>query len=376
MPPAASLTRPAGPARPPGFRRPALVPGLVRLRRDATSAQLGVDPPHAVVLVGLAPGHHTLLAALDGGLDRAGLDRLADRAGLAVDDVDDLLGLLEEHGLLLDAGAPIALPPGVSAADRARLAPDLAALVLQHGTDAAARAALRHRHHAWVDVRGAGRVGSAVATLLGSSGVGRVTVADPIPAALADQGPAGLVPLDPGVSRELATRERIRAVAISTRVARRPAPARPDLVVLAPDGGPDAALVTTWSRRSSPHLIAYVRETTGVVGPLVLPGRTGCLLCLDLHRRDRDPGWPVIALQLGRGAAAQACDVALATLVAAQAAMQALAHVDGTETIIRDAALETSLPSGSTRRRSWSPHPGCGCRWAHVADPDQDAPAR
>ncbi|MBA2477754.1 MAG: TOMM precursor leader peptide-binding protein, partial [Sporichthyaceae bacterium] len=126
----------------------------------------------------------------------------------------------------------------------------------------------------------------------------------------------------------------------------------------------------------SPHLLAYVRETTGVVGPLVVPGSTGCLLCLDLHRRDRDPGWPVVALQLGRGAATSACDVGLATLVAAQAALQALAHLDGTETVVRDATLETSLRSGATRRRSWSPHPGCGCRWAHLVDQAPEAAAR
>jgi len=374
-PSAAPLPAPPGSDSCPGLRRPALLPGLVRLRRGATSAQLGVDPPHAVVLVGLAPGHHALLGALDGSLDRAGLDGLAARVGLGPADVDDLLALLAERGLLVDAGRAIALP-GLSHADRVRLAPDLASLVLQHGTDAAARTALRRRRGAWVDVRGAGRVGSAIATLLGAAGVGRVSVADPVPAAVTDQGPAGLVHLETGGSRELATRERVRSVAASTRVVRGAAPARPGLVVLAPADGPDAVLVATWSRRSSPHLLAYVRETTGVVGPLVVPGSTGCLLCLDLHRRDRDPAWPVIAIQLGRGALASACDVTLATLVAAQAAMQVLAYLDGTETIVRDATLETSVRSGTTRRRSWSPHPACGCRWAHVTDQPPEAVAR
>ena len=319
-----------------------------------------------MVLVGLAAGHHALLRSLDGSLDREGLDRLAIRVGLSPGDVAELLGLLAERGLLLDASAPGA-HPGQTDDERARLAPDLVSLALRHGAAAAARAAFHRRSTSWVDVRGAGRVGSAIATLLGAAGVGRVSVADPIPAAPADQSPAGLTRLAAGGSRELATRERVRAVAGSVRVARQAAPASPHLVVLAPDAGPDSALVTTWSRRTIPHLLAFVRETTGVVGPLVVPGQTGCLICLDLHRRDRDPGWPVVASQLGRGSAGSACDVALATLVAAQAAMQVLAYLDGTGTAVQDGTLETSLRTGVTRRRSWSPHPTCGCRWAQAA---------
>lgn len=357
------------------WRRPALVPGLVRLRRDATSVQLGVERPHAVVLVGLAEGHHLVLGSLDGSLDRNGLDELAAGVGLSVEDLDELLDLLADRGLLLDADVP--MPSRDRSEDeQARLGPDLVSLTLRHGAPASARALLQRRQASWIDVRGAGRVGSAVATLLGAAGVGRVSVADPVPAVAADLGPAGLGRLDGGGSREVATRERVRVFAPSVRVARRDAPASPDLVVLAPDAGPDCRLVATWARRSIPHLLAYVRETTGVVGPLVVPGQTGCLVCLDLHRCDRDPGWPAVAVQLGRALATTACDVALATLVAAQAAMQVLAHLDGTETAVRDGTLETSIISGLTRRRSWPPHPTCGCRWADVAGQAPDRPAR
>ena len=328
------------------------------------------------MLLGLATGHHTLLGSLDGSLDRQGLDRLADRVGLRADDVAELLALLGARGLLLDAGAVVA-SAGETDDERARLAPDLVSLALRHGADSTARAVLQRRASSWIDVRGAGRVGSAIATLLGAAGVGRVSVADPVLAAPADQGPAGLGRLDAGGSRELATRERVRAVAASVRVVRQAAPASPSLVVLAPDAGPDSALVATWSRRSTPHLLAFVRETTGVVGPLVVPGQTGCLICLDLHRRDRDPGWPAVAAQLGRVVAGSACDVSLATLVAAQAAMQVLAYVDGSESAVRDGTLETSVGSGITRRRSWLPHPTCGCRWALLVDhtPDPQPPA-
>ena len=47
-----------------------------------------------------------------------------------------------------------------------------------------------------------------------------------------------------------------------------------------------------------PHLPVRVRDGAGLVGPLVLPGVTSCLRCADLHRSDRDAGWPAVAAQL------------------------------------------------------------------------------
>jgi bacteriocin biosynthesis cyclodehydratase domain-containing protein len=354
------------------LRRPALLPGLVQFRRDATTVQLGLEAPRAVVLAGLTPGHHKLLASLDGSRDREDVHRLAARLGLTRQDVSDLLRLLHRHGLVVDADV-VSASEVHSDDERARLAPDLASLALRHGSDATARSVLRRRQRSWVEVRGASRVGSAVATLLAAAGIGRVSVADPLPVGLADVGPTGLLLPDVGGSREVAARERVRTVAPSARATRSTGPATPELVVLAPPTGPDQTLVATWSRRSTPHLLAFVRETTGVVGPLVVPGETCCLFCLDLHRRDLDPGWPVIAAQLGRGPANQACDVGLATLVAAQAALQALAYVDGSDPVVLDGTLETSLSTGLTRRRSWSPHPTCGCRWVPESDRFQPA---
>jgi hypothetical protein len=117
-------------------------------------------------------------------------------------------------------------------------------------------------------------------------------------------------------------------------------------------------------RADIPHLFAGIRETTGIVGPLVVPGRSSCLRCADLHRTDRDPAWPAVAAQLAGAPPVAACDVSLASLVAAQAALQILAHIDGLETPMAEGAtLETRLPGAMTRRRFWPPHPACGCGW-------------
>ena len=124
--------------------------------------------------------------------------------------------------------------------------------------------------------------------------------------------------------------------------------------------------------RCVPHLFAAVREGTGVVGPLVLPGQSSCQRCHDLHRTDRDPAWPSIAAQLS-GTASQVttpCDVVLATTVAAHAALQVLAFLDGDRAAAGpdrlptvDGTLEIAREDGRVRRRSWSRHPLCGCSW-------------
>jgi bacteriocin biosynthesis cyclodehydratase domain-containing protein len=118
--------------------------------------------------------------------------------------------------------------------------------------------------------------------------------------------------------------------------------------------------------RRVPHLAVSASEAIGVVGPLVLPGQTACLRCLDLARAERDPAWPLILAQLaGKRIEPLACDAALAAAVAAQAAAQALAFIDappGGATV--NGTLELVLPSWQWRRRSWQPRPDCTCRAA------------
>ena len=114
-----------------------------------------------------------------------------------------------------------------------------------------------------------------------------------------------------------------------------------------------------------PHLAAAASEAIGVVGPLVLPGNSACLRCLDLARAERDPAWPLILAQLAgqAGTDPPACDTVLATMVAAQAAAQALAFLDqgASAAAVTNGTLELVLPGWQWRRRSWQTHPRCGC---------------
>ena len=66
-----------------------------------------------------------------------------------------------------------------------------------------------------------------------------------------------------------------------------------------------------------------------------------------------------------RMAAAAACDVVLATAVAAHAALAALAYLDdpAADGPLCGAGLELRPPLGRPRHRSWTFHPSCGCGW-------------
>jgi hypothetical protein len=343
--------------------RPLLTTAVRRVWRDGETLQLGLPPGRSALLVGLDPPARAALTLLDGTRDGGRLQDAAAAAGCPPQRTTALLSLLDGAGLLQDAAAGRGALAGLDRADRDRLGADLASLALVRGDDGLP--ALHCRLQAKVLVLGGGRVGAPLAAMLAAAGVGGVDVADGEAARPEDVGVGGLLPRDVGRSRGEAARDGVRALAPSTTVGPQP---RPDVVVLAPtapDALDEAALLLP---DSLPHLVAQVRGEVGVVGPLVLPGRSACLSCLDHTRTDLDPGWPTVATQLAApGSGPVPCDGPLAVMVAAQAALQTLALLDGSTTPAAvDGTLELTLPDWRWRRRSWVRHPSCDCRW-HVA---------
>jgi hypothetical protein len=349
----------------PAVARPVLKP-LRRLWRDPTTVQLGLDPRRGVIVAGLDGSLPRLLELLDGTRDVAGVRSAAAGLGIEPSVVDRLLDLLADAGTLDDAASPTAPLRALTRAERERLAPDLAALALADPAPDARTRLLARRADAVVEIVGGGRVGATVAALLAGSAVGTVVVSDPTPTRPDDLAPGALDPSAVGAPREEAVRALLRRVAPSVRT--EAGGDRRDLVVLAPVVPPTADQAGELLRSDVPHLVAAIVERTGVVGPLVLPGRTACLHCVDLHRSDRDPAWPRLAAQLGSSnGPADLAATALAAAVAGQAAVQALAVIDANPGAPAPAAaggtLELTPDGGRWRRRQWPAHPACGCRW-------------
>jgi bacteriocin biosynthesis cyclodehydratase domain-containing protein len=140
-----------------------------------------------------------------------------------------------------------------------------------------------------------------------------------------------------------------------------------DLVVLADFLVADPRLLRELHDARIPHLPVRVRDGTGLVGPLVIPGVTSCLGCADLYRSDRDAAWPAVAAQLrdAVGSADRATMLGTAALALSQvdrvieAVHEADSPAEPPPTL--DTTLEFDVRTGSTTSKRWSRHPRCEC---------------
>ncbi|MGW2782155.1 TOMM precursor leader peptide-binding protein [Streptomyces populi] len=355
---------------------PIVKPALRRGWRDLATVQFGMTPAHAMVLGPVDTATGGFLELLDGTRGMPLLREQGRRMGLSDGHVDALVDRLAGSGLLDDTtgGGPAAdaLREKKEVVDRLR--PDLASLSLVARDPGGAVGRLAARRRLRVQVRGAGRVGVVLASLLAGAGVGEVEVRDLGRVEPWDVAPGGLPVESVGERREDAARRAVRRAA-PDRPPRAPAGRKGtegtlglSLVVLAPRDGlgvhaPDPASAEGLIASGTPHLYAGVVEATGVVGPLVLPGDTGCAGCLDQRRTDRDPAWPRLVAQWrsGRQRRVAPCDLALAAAVAGLAASHALAFLDGDPAAVAGVRKEASLPGCEWRTAPVRAHPACAC---------------
>ena len=348
--PAASST--SGDSLPEQLR---LAPGRVTLWRSPNCLQIGLDPQRAMVLDELPEPLAALLKRMDGVCSTTDLLNEAQASGSCRREALTMLADLHRCGLVQEAAAADAGQPGWH---RVALAAEAAGWSVHscHPT----RQVLRQRRNSVVRVVGSGRVGIAVATALAAAGVGHIAVDADGMVGAADLG-TGYLPDDLGRSRAAAAADAVRRCAPEVIVAARH---RPDLIVLSDVVGPEPTVVTELLSSRIPHLVSYAHEGTAVVGPLVWPGRTGCLRCAQLHRADGDPAWPKLAAQL----VGQVPSAALACtqLAAALTVEQVLATLAGPQAGLPipptwGAALQLDPVRGSLLRLPRPAHPRCGC---------------
>lgn len=268
-----------------------------------------------------------VVGLLDGSRDRAQVIAAAAEQGVAKSATERILTLLAAGGVLDDF--PVNTLRALPSVSRGRLASTLATASLAYRDSDGGAKSLARRRGVAVWICGERLVGLWVARLLAASGVTEVKLG---------QGQVK----------------------------------RPDFAVLVGRQPPE--LVATLARDRIPHLSVLASEAIGVVGPLVIPGRTSCLHCLDHVRASYDPAWPLILAQvMSRRPNPAACDAVLAASVAAQTAAQALAAIDRAPVASAavNGTLELVLPDWRWRRRTWRPHPACPC----TTDPATTNPA-
>jgi hypothetical protein len=307
---------------------PILVPGTHPLRRSAGELQVGLDPDRAVVLPD-SPEVRICLRLLGEAADQSRYDAPAAA----------VLAALSAHGLVVDADGLTGSPASPSAT---------AALAVRAGARTAA--ALRQRADLRVAIAATGH---------------------PVAQELADELRALLTSL--GVPTRAHTRPRRRG----TRMVQ---PPRPGLLVLVAVGEPRRELPDELVRDDVAHLLVRFGEGAGTLGPLVVPGRTACLRCIDAHLTDTDPAWPLLVEQqasaAGRGrrdGMAEPLDPTLVRLVLGWTAREVTDHAErrtpatwSSTLRVGDPAIETGesgepVPEPVARSTGWLRHPECGC---------------
>lgn len=140
-----------------------------------------------------------------------------------------------------------------------------------------------------------------------------------------------------------------------------------DMVVLSDYLVADPRLVRDLHTVGVPHLPVRVRDGSGLVGPLVIPGVTSCLACADLHRTDRDRAWPALAAQLRDVIGSADRPTVLATAAVALGQLQRIItavrgqEAAGAPPATLNTTLQVDVSNNTISARRWSRHPKCGC---------------
>lgn len=355
------------------MNRLTILPGLRRLWREADVVQLGIDPANATVIEFPDIDVARVLPLLDGSRHERAVIRDAAALGVPTQQTVDLLSALREARVLVSADT--VMPDSLTEPARRHLTTEAAALAMTGRGDGArpsASEALRRRRAATVAVTGAARLGVPIGAALASSGVGHLDVRLRGRVGPGDVSVGGLALADLGRPRATAAADAIRraAPAVETGTLRHGAAS---FVVQIGQRAPAELVALGYARRGVAHLLIEERDATILVGPLVTAAGSPCLHCLDLHRRDHDPAWPALVAQIATSPD-ETSATATSTLISAVgvAVAQVLAHVDGgSDVTVVGASIEVSSLA-TIRRRSWSPHPRCGCARgvaAHSARP-------
>lgn len=342
-------------------------PRLHIFDRSEQCTQFGVGE-QSVILDGLTGPDKKLINLLIEGTDEPGR-LLAGKCGLLPARADYLIRMLQPVLIM-----PLQSETALSGLRADRLEPDIIQWSAAYELNAAP--IMERRNRSAVRVMGLGRTGSTIAQALAAAGIGTLLLDDNHRVRPADVGAGSFRLCDVGMPRAAAVRRQIHHIdpTIQTHAIRQPGQERTydasfftlDLVIHIAHDITDEHLQAELMHKEQPHLSVILRDRDVLIGPLVVPGQTACLGCVDQHRADQDPRWLEICRTMRARMSAEMNpppeETAVALFAAGSAVLQSLLLIDGVNRPSGwSSVVQMRAADGSSTTCSYQPHPTCGC---------------
>lgn len=340
-------------------------PNQQALWLDPKRMQLGLGK-NRVQLGALSPAQEQLIATLYRGIADQQLPAIVKQLGLGE---TEAARIVEQVGPLL-LREQFASERELSAEFVASAFSEIIRASLLHSADG--QAVLLERAQRSIHVEDFSKPGLALSLGLAAAGVGHLLTHDLELVSAKDLGPTGYPSQFGGHSRIEALRSLLAASPNQTLVSnahriKEGSLEAIDCAVLIGQQVIAPKRYARWLNRDVPHL-AVVFDTDGVsISPVIVPGNSPCLFCLERLRTDQDPNWPVLASQLATSKTRM--DDAGSQLFAAGLAVQkVLAQIDSIAGFDwneqQRVGYRLDRTTGAISELKWPQHAECDCRLA------------
>jgi hypothetical protein len=340
-------------------------PNQQPLWRTPFQMQLGTGS-NSVVLKELSTAQERLIAALYNGIADRQLPLISKQLGLSseqttevISAVGDLL-LLENPGQQKDRKLDDSFVSSAFA--------EIIRASLLHSADG--ESVLLSRGDRTVHIEELSQAGLSVALGLAAAGIGNLISHDENQVEKKDLGPTGFPSQLLGRPRLDALRSLLAAspnqALVSTGKKLSNAKLQKiDCAVLISHQVTEPKRYSSWVNRDIPHVLITFETDKVSVSPMIIPGQTACLFCLEKMRTDNDEKWPVIATQL-ISSSKRFDDSASSYFAAGVVIQKILARLDrvsgfelAQENLI---GFNLELKSGLVTQLTWPKHADCGCQ--------------
>jgi len=340
-------------------------PNQQPLWRNPFEMQLGTGPD-SVALGKLSSAQERLIAALYRGVADQQFDIVSQQLGLSKLEADSVIQQVSPMLLSESKHKP---KPKVSLTQEfvAGAFAEIIRASLLLGVDG--ETVLLSRAERTVHLETLSRTGLLIAQGLAAAGVGNLISHDELKVDSASLGPTGYPSQLQGQPRVDALRSMLAASPNNSRVTTgkkmtEKQMQKIDCAVLIVNQVIEPKRYSTWLNRDVPHISVSFDPQEVSISPMILPGQTACLYCLEIQRTSKDPQWPVIASQLI--SSTKKFDDAASQLFAAgiviQKILSRLDRVSGFEVGIENqTGYSLNLKTGEITEFKWLQQTDCAC---------------